>query len=158
MSILNMTGTVPTFVSAAVWEGKVYVPFFSLELTVTRIISLDMLQSWLVLQLQDDTPSFIYQQDGAPPHHRLAWGWWRLEFCLVLMLCISEFTWKRFLLSTTNSKRECIYWDCNGRILKCLNSSLQESLGLDPVMILTASFWSQKIWELYEELPQKIIP
>ena len=44
-------------------------------------------------------------------------------------------TWKRFLLSTTNSKRESMYWDCNGRILKCLNSSLQEFLGLGPVMI-----------------------
>jgi len=27
---------------------------------------------------------------------------------------------EKFLLSTTNSKRESMYWDCNGRILKFL--------------------------------------
>jgi hypothetical protein len=29
-----------------------------------------------------------------------------------------------------------MYWDCSGRILSPLNSSLHESLGLDPVIIL----------------------
>jgi hypothetical protein len=41
---------------------------------------------------------------------------------LYFWICI-----KKFLLSTTNVKRESTYWDCSGRILRCLNSSLQES-------------------------------
>ena len=55
-----------------------------------------------------------------------------------------------------NSERDSIYWDCNGSILNFLNSPLQESVGLDPVMIQFAL--SQKTWRLFEELPQKIIP
>jgi hypothetical protein len=62
----------------------------------------------------------------------------------------------QFLQFTVKSISESIYWDCNGRILKCLNSSLQDSLGLDPLMIPIASCWSWKIWELYEELSQKL--
>jgi hypothetical protein len=49
---------------------------------------------------------------------------------------------------------ENIYWDCGGRILKCLNEFLQESLGPNPIIILTALFWSMKIRKLYEKLPQ----
>jgi len=69
--------------------------------------------------------------------------------------CLSEFTWNRLLFSTTNIKSESMYWDCSGRILKCINGFLQESLVLNPIMILTAFFWSQKICKLYEELPPK---
>jgi hypothetical protein len=48
-----------------------------------------------------------------------------------------------------------MYWDCSGKMLKCLNGVLQESLELNPLMILTAFFWSWKICKLYEELPPK---
>jgi hypothetical protein len=43
------------------------------------------------------------------------------------MLRISKFMWKRLLFSTTNIKREGVYWDCSGRILKCLNGVLHLS-------------------------------
>ena len=39
-----------------------------------------------------------------------------------------------------NCKKESIYRDRNSSILKFLNSSLQESFGLDPAMIVTAFF------------------
>jgi hypothetical protein len=42
--------------------------FFFAEPTVTGINYLDMLQLWLMPQLQDDSEDFIFQQDGAPPH------------------------------------------------------------------------------------------
>jgi len=47
---------------------KVYGPFFFAEPTVTGINYLDMLQLWLMPQLQEDSEDFIFQQDGAPPH------------------------------------------------------------------------------------------
>jgi hypothetical protein len=56
-----------------------------------------------------------------------------------------------------NSKIESIYWDCNCSILKFLKIPLHETLGSDWVMILIVLFWSQKMWRLFEELPQKII-
>ena len=61
------------------------------------------------------------------------------------------------ILIVHNKCQKGMYWDCSGRILRCLNSSLQESLGLDPLLILTAFFWSWKMCGLYEELPQKTI-
>ena len=47
---------------------KVYRPFFFAESTVSGINYLDMLQLWLMPQLQEDSEDFIFQQDGAPPH------------------------------------------------------------------------------------------
>ena len=45
---------------------------FSLEEpTVTGINYLDMLQLWLMPQLQEDIADFIFQQDAAPPHYHL---------------------------------------------------------------------------------------
>jgi hypothetical protein len=35
---------------------------------MTGISYLDMLQQWLLPQLEEDSPGFIFQQDGAPPH------------------------------------------------------------------------------------------
>ena len=55
-------------VFCAVSSCKVYGPFFFAEPTVTGINYLDMLQLWLMPQLQEDSESFIFQQDGAPPH------------------------------------------------------------------------------------------
>jgi hypothetical protein len=55
-------------VFCAVASRKVYGQFFFAEPTVTGIIYLDMLQQWLMTQLQEDSEDFIFQQDGAPPH------------------------------------------------------------------------------------------
>ena len=52
----------------AVSSCKVYGPFFFAEPTVTGINYLDMLQLWLMPQLQEYSEDFILQQDGAPPH------------------------------------------------------------------------------------------
>ena len=55
-------------VFCAISSCKVYRPFFFAEPTVTGINCLDMLQLWLMLQLQDDSEDFIFQQDEALPH------------------------------------------------------------------------------------------
>jgi len=51
----------------AVSSQKVYGPFFFAEETVTGTIYLDMLQLWLMTQLQN-IPTVIFQQDGSPTH------------------------------------------------------------------------------------------
>jgi len=55
-------------VFCAVSSCKVYGPFFFAEATVTSINYLDMLQLWLMPQLQEDSENLIFQQDGALPH------------------------------------------------------------------------------------------
>ena len=54
---------------ASTWleSQKVYGPFFFAEETVTGMTYLDMLQLWLMPQLQN-IPTFIFQQDGSPAH------------------------------------------------------------------------------------------
>jgi hypothetical protein len=52
----------------AVSSCQVYVPSLFTEPTVTGINYLDMMQLWLMPQLQEDTEDFIFQQDGASPH------------------------------------------------------------------------------------------
>ena len=47
---------------------KVYGQFFFAKTPVTGINYLDMLQLWLMPQLQDDSEDFIFQQDEARPH------------------------------------------------------------------------------------------
>jgi len=47
---------------------KVYGPFFFVEPTVTGISYLDMLENYLMSQLQQDMDrDVIFQQDEAPP-------------------------------------------------------------------------------------------
>jgi len=55
-------------VFCAVSSCKVYGPFLFAESAVTGINYLDMLQLWLMPQLQEASEDFIFQQDGAPPH------------------------------------------------------------------------------------------
>jgi hypothetical protein len=43
-------------------------PFFFAEQTVTAMTYLDMLQLYLLPQLEDHQPDVVFQQDGAPPH------------------------------------------------------------------------------------------
>jgi len=57
-------------VFCAVSIEKVYGPYFFKENTITGVTYLQMLQNWLLAQLQADSDEFILQQDGAPPH----WG------------------------------------------------------------------------------------
>ena len=42
---------------------------------------------------------------------------------------------------TMKNERESKYWDCNSSTFNFLNSPLQESLGLNPVMIVYDLFW-----------------
>jgi hypothetical protein len=57
-------------VCCAISSQKVYGPFFFAEQIVTGITYLDMLQLWLLPQLQS-IPTFIFQQDGSHAHfHR----------------------------------------------------------------------------------------
>jgi hypothetical protein len=51
----------------AISNQKVYSPFFFAEETVTDMTYLDMLQLWLMPQLQN-IPMFIFQQEGSPTH------------------------------------------------------------------------------------------
>ena len=55
-------------VFCAVSSCKFYGPLFFAEPTVTGINYLDMLQLWLMPQLQEDSKDFIFQQDGALQH------------------------------------------------------------------------------------------
>jgi hypothetical protein len=48
---------------------KIYGPFFFAEATVTGATYLDVLEQWLLPQLEEDSADFIFQQDGAPPHY-----------------------------------------------------------------------------------------
>jgi hypothetical protein len=43
-------------------------PFFFAERTISGFIYLDMLENYLIPQLQDMEGQVIFQQDGAPPH------------------------------------------------------------------------------------------
>jgi hypothetical protein len=47
---------------------KIYGPFFFDEKTIRGFSYLDMLQSWLFPQLEQDEADIILQQDTAPPH------------------------------------------------------------------------------------------
>ncbi|GBO04373.1 hypothetical protein AVEN_165846-1 [Araneus ventricosus] len=47
---------------------KSYVPFFFSERSVTSNVYLDMLEVWLMPQLDSDSTDYNFQQDGAPPH------------------------------------------------------------------------------------------
>jgi hypothetical protein len=49
----------------------VYGPFFFMEMTITGIEYLDMLQQFLIPQLDEDDPerSIYFQQDGASLHY-----------------------------------------------------------------------------------------
>ena len=58
-------------VFCAVSSCKVYGSFFFAEPTVTGINYLDMLQLWLLPQLQEGIVDFILQHDAAPPHYHL---------------------------------------------------------------------------------------
>jgi hypothetical protein len=48
-----------------------------------------------------------------------------------------------------------MYCDINGKIPSFLNNCLQESLGLESVIILITLFCNRKTWLLCAELPRK---
>jgi hypothetical protein len=49
----------------------VYGPFFFMKMTITSIVYLDILQQFLISQLDEDDQEgrIHFQQDGAPPHY-----------------------------------------------------------------------------------------
>jgi len=56
-------------VFCTVSRRRVFGPFFFAEDSVTKKVYLDMLENWLIPQLEDEEiQGYIYQQDGAPPH------------------------------------------------------------------------------------------
>jgi hypothetical protein len=55
----------------AISSYKDYGPFFFTEQTVIGINYLDILQLWLVPQLQGGSEDFNIQQDAVPPHFHL---------------------------------------------------------------------------------------
>jgi len=54
-------------VSCAVSREKLHGPFFFTEATVTGDLFLDMLENWLLPQLNTNYDDYIMQLDGAPP-------------------------------------------------------------------------------------------
>jgi len=56
-------------VFCALRKERVYGPFFFMETTITGIVYLDMLQEFLIPQLDEDDQEgrIHFQQDGAPP-------------------------------------------------------------------------------------------
>ncbi|GBL92253.1 hypothetical protein AVEN_35809-1 [Araneus ventricosus] len=55
-------------VFCATSSRKLYGPFFFSERSVTSNVYLDMLEVWLMTQLDPDSMDYIFQQDGAPLH------------------------------------------------------------------------------------------
>ena len=49
-------------------SSRVYGPIFFTENTITSVVYLDMLQLWLMPQLEEHEDDFIFQKGGAPPH------------------------------------------------------------------------------------------
>jgi hypothetical protein len=56
-------------VFCAISKKKVYGPIFFAEHTVTGMIYLDMLENWLMPQLNEDSNYYLFQQDGCPAHY-----------------------------------------------------------------------------------------
>jgi hypothetical protein len=56
----------------AVSERSVYGPFISEGQTVTGQSYLEMLTNWLIPALAAEGDDYLFQQNGAPPHWRLA--------------------------------------------------------------------------------------
>jgi hypothetical protein len=55
-------------VFCAVSKYRMYGPFFFAERTISGFIYLDMLENYLIPQLQDMEGLVFFQQDGAPPY------------------------------------------------------------------------------------------
>ena len=77
---------------------------------------------------------------------------------LVLYLCISLLGVYKGLFSTVNKIGEKMYWEYSVIFCVFLKASLQDSLTLELVMILTIFFCKIKNLLTLEDLPQKIMP
>ena len=77
---------------------------------------------------------------------------------LVLYLCISLLGVNKGLFLTVNKISEKMYWEYNVIILIFLKASLQDSLTLELVMILTIFFCKINNLLTLEDLPQEIMP
>jgi hypothetical protein len=69
---------------------------------------------------------------------------------------MSEFSLDNVLFLIINKAKENMLQDTKGNIFNIFKNSLQESLGLAPIYILTIPFRNLEIFKLWEELPQKI--
>ena len=47
---------------AAISKMKMYGPFFFMERTITKRTSLDMLENWLMSQVNEDIDDYVFQQ------------------------------------------------------------------------------------------------
>ena len=77
---------------------------------------------------------------------------------LVLCLCISLLGVNTGLFLTVNKISEKMYWEYNVIICIFLKASLQDSLTLELVMILTIFFCKINNLLTLEDLPPKIMP
>jgi hypothetical protein len=72
-------------------------------------------------------------------------GWGKLPCCLSSMWYFSKLTRNWFLFLIIYEKREWKYWEGSGKISKLKNNFLQQSLRLQPIMILIFFFWNLTI-------------
>jgi hypothetical protein len=77
---------------------------------------------------------------------------------LVLYLCISLLGVNKGLFLTVNEISKKMYWEYNVIICIFLKASLQDSLTLELVMILTIFFCIINNLLTLEDLPKKIMP
>jgi len=69
---------------------------------------------------------------------------------------MSELTLNKDLLLTINKAKENMYWDAKVNTFKVLNNSLQESLSLAPIKILTILFVTKKYSICMNKFPKKL--
>jgi len=69
---------------------------------------------------------------------------------------MSELTLNKDLLLNINKAKENMYWDAKANIFKILNNSLQESLSLAPIKILTILFITEKYSICIRKFPKKL--
>jgi hypothetical protein len=87
-------------VFCALSKGIVFGPFFFMETTIVGIVYLDMLQLFLIPQLDEDDQEgrINFQQDSAPPHYlgkvreyRSDGRFWPVDLCCaVTLFCLSN--------------------------------------------------------------------
>lgn len=64
----HIRGSPKVNVWCALMHNKVIGPFFFAENTITGISYCDMIQEYLLPQVEEMQPAILFQQDGAPPH------------------------------------------------------------------------------------------
>ncbi|PSN32552.1 hypothetical protein C0J52_21697 [Blattella germanica] len=65
----SMFETTKGDVICAILKKKVYGSFFFVETSINGIVYLDMLETWLILQLNEDSNDYVFQQDACPCYY-----------------------------------------------------------------------------------------